>query len=155
MLSFPGVIIFGSDQEVAGVMAAVTRARATDAFRWVGSDGWSARSLVSDGNEEAVEGTISVQPQANEVKGFKEYFLNLTVENNKRNPWFVGESLGDELIFIVICGFFNTKLKDGKKRALFILPILLSIFIKPLNTLLKAKNRMLSSVFYGNTVYVI
>ena len=38
-----------------------------------------------------MEGTLSVQPQANEVKGFKEYFLNLTVENNKRNPWFGGE----------------------------------------------------------------
>nr|XP_021199674.2 metabotropic glutamate receptor 2 [Helicoverpa armigera] len=84
-----GVIVFGSDQEVAGVMAAVRRMRATDAFGWVGSDGWSARALVSDGNEAAVEGTISVQPQANPVRGFREYFLNLTVENNPRNPWFV------------------------------------------------------------------
>ncbi|KAI5639157.1 receptor family ligand binding region domain-containing protein [Phthorimaea operculella] len=84
-----GVIVFGSDQEVAGVMAAVTRLNVTDTFGWVGSDGWSARALVSDGNEHAVEGTISVQPQANPVRGFKEYFLNLTVENNKRNPWFV------------------------------------------------------------------
>ena len=32
-----------------------------------------------------------MQPQANPVKGFQEYFLNLTVENNKRNPWFGGE----------------------------------------------------------------
>lgn len=86
----PGAIIFGSDQEVAGVMRAVERINATSLFSWVGSDGWSARSLVSDGNERAVEGTISVQPQANDVKGFKEYFLGLNVKNNKRNPWFVG-----------------------------------------------------------------
>lgn len=33
---------------------------------------------------------MSVQPQANPVRGFEEYFLNLTVENNQRNPWFVG-----------------------------------------------------------------
>ncbi|XP_026492105.2 metabotropic glutamate receptor 2-like [Vanessa tameamea] len=84
-----GAIIFGSDQEVAGVMRAVERVNATGAFSWVGSDGWSARALVSDGNERAVEGTISVQPQANDVKGFKEYFLGLNVKNNKRNPWFV------------------------------------------------------------------
>lgn len=25
--------------------------------------------------------------------GFEEYFLNLTVENNQRNPWFVGKRL--------------------------------------------------------------
>ncbi|XP_073956494.1 metabotropic glutamate receptor-like [Choristoneura fumiferana] len=84
-----GAIIFGSDQEVAGVMRAVERINATSSFSWVGSDGWSARSLVSDGNERAVEGTISVQPQANDVSGFKEYFLGLTVKNNIRNPWFV------------------------------------------------------------------
>lgn len=86
-----GAIIFGSDQEVAGVMRAVRRSNATGSFSWIGSDGWSARSLVSDGNEAEVEGTLSVQPQANPVQGFEEYFLGLTVENNRRNPWFVGE----------------------------------------------------------------
>lgn len=86
-----GCIIFGSDQEVAGVMRAVRRRNATGVFSWIGSDGWSARGLVSNGNEPEVEGTLSVQPQANPVKGFEEYFLNLTVENNRRNPWFVGK----------------------------------------------------------------
>ncbi|GJQ86872.1 putative receptor family ligand binding region [Trypoxylus dichotomus] len=84
-----GAIIFGSDQEVAGVMRAVRRSNATGSFSWIGSDGWSARSLVSDGNEAEVEGTLSVQPQANPVQGFEEYFLGLNVENNRRNPWFV------------------------------------------------------------------
>ncbi|XP_055916747.1 metabotropic glutamate receptor 2 [Eupeodes corollae] len=84
-----GAIIFGSDQEVREVMRAVRRNNATGAFSWIGSDGWSARNLVSDGNEPEVEGTLSVQPQANPVKGFEEYFLNLTVENNERNPWFI------------------------------------------------------------------
>lgn len=71
-------------------MAAVQRRDASGTFGWVGSDGWSARALVAAGNERAVEGTISVQPQANPVRGFREYFLNLTVKNNLRNPWFVG-----------------------------------------------------------------
>ncbi|XP_063708761.1 metabotropic glutamate receptor 2 [Culicoides brevitarsis] len=84
-----GCIIFGSDQEVAMLMRAVRRANASRTFSWIGSDGWSARNLVSDGNELEVEGTLSVQPQANPVKGFEEYFLNLNVENNRRNPWFV------------------------------------------------------------------
>ncbi|CAH0715917.1 unnamed protein product, partial [Brenthis ino] len=84
-----GVIVFGSDQEVAGVMAAVRRRGAAHAFSWVGSDGWSARALVAAGNEAVVEGTISVQPQANPVQGFRDYFLALTPQNNLRNPWFV------------------------------------------------------------------
>ena len=44
-----GVIIFGSDQEVAGLMRAVKHMNATGKFNWIGSDGWSARALVSDG----------------------------------------------------------------------------------------------------------
>lgn len=94
----PGCIIFGSDQEVAELMKAVRRRNASGSFSWIGSDGWSARSLVSDGNEAEVEGTLSVQPQANPVKGFKDYFLSLTVENNLRNPWFVGKFLQTFLI---------------------------------------------------------
>ncbi|XP_068207729.1 metabotropic glutamate receptor 2-like isoform X1 [Palaemon carinicauda] len=84
-----GVIIFGSDQEVAGVMRAVRRNNATGSFSWIGSDGWSARSLVSSGNEPEVEGTLSVQPLAHPVSGFDNYFKGLTVTNNKRNPWFI------------------------------------------------------------------
>ncbi|XP_067123337.1 metabotropic glutamate receptor 6-like [Centruroides vittatus] len=84
-----GVIIFGSDQEVAGVMRAIRRNNATGIFSWIGSDGWSARALVFEGNEDQVEGTLSVQPRAHPVKGFDEYFLSRTVYNNRRNPWFI------------------------------------------------------------------
>lgn len=72
-------------------MAAVGRRNATGNFSWIGSDGWSARTLVSNGNEAVVEGTLSVQPRAENVKGFKEYFLNLSPKTNLRNPWFIGE----------------------------------------------------------------
>lgn len=88
---FLGVIVFGSDQEVLSLMQAVRRNNATGNFSWIGSDGWSARDMVSDTNEAEVEGCLSVQPQANPVNGFEEYFLDLTVENNKRNPWFTGK----------------------------------------------------------------
>ncbi|XP_060584648.1 metabotropic glutamate receptor 8-like [Ruditapes philippinarum] len=84
-----GVIIFASDQEVGELMKAVRRKKATGMFSWIGSDGWGGRGLAYLGKEEQVEGAITVQPLAFEVKGFKEYFLNLTPFNNMRNPWFV------------------------------------------------------------------
>ena len=49
MIYVIGVIVFGSDQEVAELMKAVKRRNATGQFFWIGSDGWSARALVSDG----------------------------------------------------------------------------------------------------------
>ena len=44
-----GVIVFGSDQEVAELMKAVKRRNATGQFFWIGSDGWAARALVYEG----------------------------------------------------------------------------------------------------------
>ncbi|XP_037565485.2 LOW QUALITY PROTEIN: metabotropic glutamate receptor 4-like [Dermacentor silvarum] len=70
-------------------MRAVRRNNATAHFAWIGSDGWSARELVSHGNEPQVEGTLSVQPTANAVNGFDEYFRGLTPFANYRNPWFI------------------------------------------------------------------
>jgi hypothetical protein len=51
---FPGVIVFGSDQEVGELMKAVERANRSGHFSWIGSDGWGGRTLVSDGNEQQV-----------------------------------------------------------------------------------------------------
>lgn len=56
----PGAIIFGSDQEVRQVMRAVRRSNATGAFSWIGSDGWSARNLVSDDYEPEASSSSSV-----------------------------------------------------------------------------------------------
>lgn len=72
-------------------MRAVRKRNETGSFAWIGSDGWSARTLVSNGYEREVEGTLSVQPKANPVKGFDKYFLDLNVRNNTRNPWFIGK----------------------------------------------------------------
>lgn len=35
-----------------------------------------------------VEGAVTVQPLAEEVRGFKDYFLKLRPSTNTRNPWF-------------------------------------------------------------------
>uniref|UniRef100_A0A915KQ64 G-protein coupled receptors family 3 profile domain-containing protein n=1 Tax=Romanomermis culicivorax TaxID=13658 RepID=A0A915KQ64_ROMCU len=84
-----GVVIYGSDQEVQGLVRALSRKNATNKFTFIGSDGWSARALVYEGGyEKEVLGTISLQPQASPIRGFREYFENLTVESNVRNPWF-------------------------------------------------------------------
>lgn len=88
-----GVVVFACEREVAGLMAAVGRRRAGGAFGWLGSDCWAGGALVSAGNERAMEGAIGLRLQANPVRGFREYFLNLTLENNPRNPWFIGNIL--------------------------------------------------------------
>jgi metabotropic X receptor len=103
---------------VAELMRAVARSNATGHFAWIGSDGWSARGLVTQvrctvhgalplpqGQESVVEGTISLQPQAHPVRGFEEYFLGLTPAGNPRNPWFVGEAVASVTGEVGIVGY--------------------------------------------------
>jgi hypothetical protein len=52
--------VFGSDQEVAELMKAVKRMNATGHFNWIGSDGWSARALVSEGKTSCSSVHLSV-----------------------------------------------------------------------------------------------
>lgn len=61
LFSLTGVIVFGSDQEVAALMEAVDRANRSGHFAWIGSDGWGGRTLVSDGNEAQV---ITLYPRS-------------------------------------------------------------------------------------------
>ena len=113
---------------MSGVMRAVRRNNLTGSFTWIGSDGWAGRSLVSEGSEPEVEGTLSVLPQAHPVKGFDQYFLSLTPNNNKRNPWFIGKHQSyttfiEEIVFEkrskkfhrVIINVFNQILLNGGK----------------------------------------
>ncbi|XP_070560422.1 metabotropic glutamate receptor 2-like isoform X2 [Ptychodera flava] len=83
------VIVYGSEQDCAGLMGAVKTLNRSVHFVWVGSDGWSNRQLPALGNKEDIlEGAITVQPLAEPIEGFDEYFKNLHPENNTRNPWF-------------------------------------------------------------------
>lgn len=56
-------------------------------FQWIGSDGWSSRAVVTKNKERVVEGTLSLQPRAGDVKGFDHYFRSLRPPNS-RNPWY-------------------------------------------------------------------
>ena len=64
---FPGVIVFGSDQEVGELMRAIDRNNMTGYFTWIGSDGWGGRTLVSKGNEAQVSRQRALLPSTTEI----------------------------------------------------------------------------------------
>nr|XP_006820149.1 PREDICTED: metabotropic glutamate receptor 8-like [Saccoglossus kowalevskii] len=83
------VIVYGSEQDAAGLMGAAKKMKGPGHFVWVGSDGWSNRQLPAEqGKESILEGAITVQPLAEPIQGFDDYFLGLDPNDNERNPWF-------------------------------------------------------------------
>lgn len=76
----PGAIIFGSDQEVRQVMRAVRRANATGAFSWIGSDGWSARNLVSDDYEPEASSSSATSNSFTHTHTHTDTYIRIPVE---------------------------------------------------------------------------
>ncbi|KAK7015134.1 hypothetical protein SK128_026155 [Halocaridina rubra] len=80
------VVVFADRYVTSRLMKTVSLAGKHNHFMWVGSDGWSSSTLEQ--TESVAEGSIAVQPLARSLKGFDDYFLSLTPDNNTRNPWF-------------------------------------------------------------------
>ncbi|XP_072036969.1 metabotropic glutamate receptor 7-like [Amphiura filiformis] len=83
------VIIWGSEKDASGIFSAASRIKgAAEHFVWICSDFWSGRQLATIGNEAVIEGAITVQPLAETIPEFDDYFTSLKPSTNGRNPWF-------------------------------------------------------------------
>lgn len=83
-----GVILFTRAEDSRGVLAAAKRANRSEDFVWVASDGWGKQEKLVEGLEEVAEGAITIELESRFIPDFDEYMKNLTVETNRRNPWF-------------------------------------------------------------------
>ena len=59
----------------------------TGALQFVISDGWGSRAYIAP-DKTVANGSITFQVETEEVKEFRDYFLNLKPETNTRNIWF-------------------------------------------------------------------
>ena len=83
------VFLFLTDVDATGFFEAAENMEGkTKYLTFVGSDGWGNRNSVVEGKEKVVDGSLSMKPHSDDVKEFKDYFLALRPENNKRNIWF-------------------------------------------------------------------
>ena len=83
------VILFSSQDNAEKLLTLVHNNPATShRFTWIASDAW-ARSIntVHKFNDTAA-GLFGFAPLTTHVEDFHMYFSNLTIDDNKRNPWF-------------------------------------------------------------------
>ncbi|GFR26914.1 metabotropic glutamate receptor 4 [Trichonephila clavata] len=83
-----GIVMFGSNKAIAGVMKAVHRNSRAAHFLWVTSNRFSEHGLISDINYKHMETVFFLKQITQPVDGFEDYFKSLNVKTNKRNPWF-------------------------------------------------------------------
>ncbi|XP_076278520.1 metabotropic glutamate receptor 6 [Lasioglossum baleicum] len=83
------VVLFAEKSATLRVLASARRMGLDSRFVWLGSDSWPDRKDEERrGNVSELEGALAVQPLYAPLSGFDRYFTNLTLEHEKRNPWF-------------------------------------------------------------------
>ena len=81
------IVAFTSQPDSTDILRAARESGATQ-FTWIGSDGWSNRVDVTDGNEEVADGSLTVNHQDINVPRFEAHFKNMRPKGNEFNPWF-------------------------------------------------------------------
>uniref|UniRef100_A0A8B9RLF8 Glutamate receptor, metabotropic 4 n=1 Tax=Astyanax mexicanus TaxID=7994 RepID=A0A8B9RLF8_ASTMX len=82
------VISFANEDDIRQLLQAAKKANQTGHFIWVGSDSWGSKISPVRHQEEMAEGAITILPKRQSIRGFDNYFIGRTLENNRRNVWF-------------------------------------------------------------------
>ncbi|XP_076448253.1 metabotropic glutamate receptor 8-like [Babylonia areolata] len=81
-------VMFANEDNCRRLVKALVRLNRTQDLKLLASDSWGAKIHPVYGQEEAAVGTITILVKRKDIKAFDDYFLNLTLRNNHRNPWF-------------------------------------------------------------------
>ncbi|XP_075558684.1 metabotropic glutamate receptor-like [Dermacentor variabilis] len=82
------VALFTHGEDSRALLAAAKRANVSNHFVWLASDGWGTQAQIVEGLEDQAEGAITIELDSRVIPEYDAYMKNLTVDNNKRNPWF-------------------------------------------------------------------
>lgn len=86
------VVLFASQDNAESLFSsieAINAANGTDRrFLWIASDAWARSISVVSRFSESLAGLFGFTPYTEESPGFHDYYSQLTLESNKRNPFF-------------------------------------------------------------------
>lgn len=82
------VILFSSQDNAETLLNKIAATTARNRFIWIASDAWARSINVVHQFNETAAGLFGIAPLTLHVSDFEAYFSNLTLERNRRNPWF-------------------------------------------------------------------
>ena len=82
------VIIFGTESTAIPILRRIANTTSATRFTWIASDGWARSTDVTHPYNETAAGLYGIAPLTEPVDQFSDYLSELTIDSNKRNPWF-------------------------------------------------------------------
>lgn len=85
------VIVFASQDNAEKLLRRISNSESTSSrtrFTWIASDAWARSINVVSQFSETAAGLYGIAPLTEHVYRFHDYYSELTIESNIRNPWF-------------------------------------------------------------------
>ena len=82
------VIVFGTERTITPILGGIANTTSATRFTWIASDAWARLTDVTHPYNETAAGLYGIAPLTDHVSLFHDYISELTIKNNKRNPWF-------------------------------------------------------------------
>lgn len=82
------VIVFASQDNAQKLLSRISITPSAKRFTWIASDAWARSINVVHQFNETAAGLYGFAPLTEHVSQFQDYFSNLTIDSNNRNPWF-------------------------------------------------------------------
>ena len=82
------VIVFTSQDNAQKLLSRIADTPSAKRFTWIASDAWARSINVVHQFNETAAGLYGFAPLTDHVSQFHDYFSNLTIDSNNRNPWF-------------------------------------------------------------------
>ena len=82
------IVMFTSSEDPDGLFKHLVNTSDPGRFTWIASDAWARSFSLARNYSTIINGLIGFVPFTEQKEKFHDYFSQLTVDNNKRNPWF-------------------------------------------------------------------
>ncbi len=82
------VVLFTSQDNAEQLLGHIANSTTSRHFIWIASDAWARSINVVHQFNSTAAGLLGFTPLTEHLNSFEDYFSRLTLESNKRNPWF-------------------------------------------------------------------
>ena len=82
------VLLFALDDVARGLLGTFANLTNRHQLTWIASDGWAENEVLIQSFNSTLVGMFGTAPATMQIDAYRDYLATLTIDDNKRDPWF-------------------------------------------------------------------
>ena len=82
------VLLFALDDVARGLLGTFANLTNRRQLTWIASDGWAENEVLIQSFNSTLVGMFGTAPATMQIDAYRDYLATLTIDDNKRDPWF-------------------------------------------------------------------